>query len=147
MIPVTRRAEKLCMDTLLCNEAVRKLYGRDHIYQGFVEPNTLTTLNNYILIKRIDSSVMDKTCTGIGTGRLNRVRLQVDICDTRYSDMARKAALVCEILNDAFPSCVDGETYGTDGRGQKIFNVCSIDVIIWESAQEPQTSGAEDGTR
>lgn len=135
MIPVERRAEKLCVDALLASKQVLSIYGKDHIYQGYVEPNTLSTLDKYVLIKRISSQVCDKTVTGIGADRLRRVRLQVDVSDTRYSDMVRRSGLICEILNNVFPSCIDGDTYGTDGRGQKVFNVCSLDVIIYESME------------
>lgn len=135
MIPVERRAEKLCMDALLASPEIMQIYGKDHVYQGFVEPNTLATLDHYVLVKRIDANVMDKTVTGIGADRLRRVRLQIDVSDTRYSDMVRRSALICDILNKVFPSCIDGDTYGTDGRGQKVFNVCSLDVIIFESAE------------
>lgn len=136
MIPAKKRAEKLCMDALLKNAEVFSIYGRDHIYQGYVEPNTLASTNQYILIKRIDSIVQDPTTTGIGADRLRRVRLQIDVCDTRYTDMVRRAELIGDVLNKAFPSCLDGDTYGTGGRGQKVFNVASLDVIIFESARE-----------
>lgn len=134
MIPVQNRAEKKCMDALLANAELMSIYGKDTIYQGYVEPNTLARVDSYVLIRRVDSNRVDENATGEGADQLRRVRLQIDVSDTRYSDMVRRAELIKEILNNSFPSCVDGDEYGTDGRGQKVFNVCSIDAIIFESA-------------
>lgn len=134
MIPVQFRAEKLCMDVLLANPEIMAIYGKNRIYQGYVEANTLTRLDYYILIKRIDGIKQDATTTGSGADRLRRVSVQIDVSDTRYSDMVRRAEMIKEILNEAFPSCVIDDAYGTDGRGQKVFNVCSIDAHIWEAA-------------
>lgn len=134
MIPVEYHAEKLCMDALLANTEMRRIYGKDRIYQGYVEPNTLARVDSYVLIRRISSTTQDATTTGEGADQLRRVRLQIDVSDTRYSDMVRRAEIIKEILNNRFPSCIDGDEYGTDGRGQKVFNVCSIDAIIYESA-------------
>lgn len=136
MIPANNRAEKLCMDALLKSKEVRAIYAKEIIYQGYAEPNTLASTDRFILIKRIDSVMQDPTTTGEGADQLRRVRLQVDVCEVRYSDMVRHAELICKVLNEAFPSCLDGDTYGTDGRGQKVFNVASLDVIIFESARE-----------
>lgn len=136
MIPIERRAEKLVMDALLKDEEIRAIYGKNHVYQGYVEPNTLVSVDRYILVRRISSLSKAQTTTGGGADMLRRVRLQIDVYDTRYSDMARRAEHICEVLNNEFPSCIEGDTYGTDGRGQKVFNVCSIDAIIYESAEE-----------
>lgn len=122
------------MDALLANADVMRFFGKDLVYQGYAEPNTLARVDSYVLIKRIDANKVDGTLTGNGADKLRRVRLQIDVSHTRYSDMVRRAEMIKEILNDNFPSCVDGDTYGTDGRGQKVFNVCSIDALIWESA-------------
>lgn len=134
MIPVQFRAEKLCMDALLANPDIMRIYGKDLVYQGYAEPNTLARVDSYVLIHRISANKVDGNTTGEGADQLRRVRLQIDVLDTRYSDMVRRAEKIKEILNIAFPSCIDGDTYGTDGRGQKVFNVCSIDALIWESA-------------
>lgn len=134
MIPEQNRAEKLVMDALLSNAEMIKIYGKNNIYQGYVEPNTLAREDAYILIQRIDGQPVDKNTTGEGADQLRRVRVQVDVSDTRYSDMVRRSEMIKGLLNDRFPSCIDDETYGTDGRGQKVFNVCSIDLLIYESA-------------
>lgn len=134
MIPSEYRAEKLCMDALLASPDVMAIYGKDKIYQGYVEPNTLARVDYYVLIRRIDGHKVDATTTGEGADQLRRVRVQIDVSDTRYSDMVRRAELIKEVLNNRFPSCIDGDEYGTDGQGQKVFNVCSIDALIFESA-------------
>lgn len=133
MIPNEFRAEKLVMDRLLGDPDMMQIYGKNNIYQGYAAPNTLATVEAYILIRRISGFDVAQDLTGEGANKLRRVRLQIDVSDTRYSDMVRRAEKVKEILNSAFPSCIDGDTYGTEGRGQKIFNVCSIDVLIFES--------------
>lgn len=136
MIPLERRAEMLCMQALLGDEELMAIYERQQIYQGYVEPNTIASYDRFILVKRISAVSLAKTTTGEGADMLRRVRLQVDILDTRYSDMVRFSELVCKVLNEHFPSCIEGDVYGTDGRGQKVFNVCSLDVIIYESAED-----------
>lgn len=136
MIPLDRRAEMLCMQALLNDDELMSVYERQQIYQGYVEPNTLASYDRYILVKRISAISEAKTTTGEGADMLRRVRLQIDILDTRYSDMVRYSELVCKVLNEYFPSCIEGDTYGTDGRGQKVFNACSLDVIIYESAED-----------
>lgn len=136
MIPLERRAEMLVMQALLNDKDVMSVYERNQIYQGFVEPNTLATYDRYVLVKRISSISQAQTTTGEGADMLRRVRLQIDVLDTRYSDMVRYSEMISGILNDNFPSCMEGSNYGTDGRGQKVFNVCSLDVIIYESAED-----------
>lgn len=136
MIPIERRAEMLCMDALLGSRDVMAIYDSRHVYQGYVEPDTFTTLDRYVLIKRIDSLSKGQTTTGEGADMLRRVRLQVDVLDVRYADMVRYSEMICGVLNENFPSCLDGETYGTSRRGQKVFNVCSLDVILYESAED-----------
>lgn len=136
MIPLERRAEMLCIQALLGSRDVMAVYQRDQIYQGYVEPNTLATYERYILVKRISSLTPAKTTTGEGADDLRRVHLQIDILDTRYSDMVRYSEMICGALNYKFPSCIEGDVYGTDGRGQKVFNVCSLDVVIYESAED-----------
>lgn len=126
----------LCMQALLGSRELAGVYARDQIYQGYLPPNTPTSLERFVIIKRIDSISKGKTTTGEGADLLRRVRLQVDVWDIRYSDMVRYSEIISGVLNSAFPSCQDGQVYGTDGRGQKVFNVASLDVIIYESAED-----------
>lgn len=135
MIPVKNRAEKRCIDALLSDEAIVGIYGKNNIYMGYAAPNTLASVDCYILVRRIDASDVAPTTTGRGADCLRRVRVQIDVWDTRYSDMVRRAEMVKGALNMVFPSCIDGDTYGVEGRGQKNFNVCSIDAIIYEEAE------------
>lgn len=134
MIPWEYRADKVVMDVLLADPELMAIYGKENIYQGYAEPNTLARVDAYILVQRISAVPLDKTSTGEGADQLRRVRLQIDVSDTRYSDMVRRAEKIKGLLSENFPDCIDGDSYGTDGRGQKVFNVCSIDALVFESA-------------
>ena len=70
---------------------------------------------------------------GTKTNKLRKVRLQVDIADVNYTGMVDMSEMVMDVLETAFPSSVDGDTYGTVSAGQKIFNVCSVDLILYET--------------
>lgn len=145
IFPADRAAEKLCMDTLLRNEAVVAIYGRDRIYQGYVAPNTLASTNAYLLIQRVDAVTQDRsTGTPDAHDTLRLVRVQVDVSDVSYTDMKVRSELIKEVLKQRFDSCIDGDTYGTAGIGQKVFNVLSIDLNIYESATGDDYEGRSD---
>lgn len=133
MISVNRRAEKRCVDALLSDVNIRRIYSSTKIFQGYAAPNTLGTLNEFVLLQRISAVTLDRATDGTITDTLRRVRLQVDVSDTDYGKMVIRSELVRSVLERAFPSCVDDDTYGTISAGQKIFNVCSIDIILTES--------------
>lgn len=135
LFPADHAAEMLCINTLLGNEEVRAIYGRDWIFQGYVAPNTLASTSAYLLVKRIDAVTQDRsTGTPDAHDTLRLVRVQVDVSDVSYTDMKIRAELIKEVLKQRFDSCIDSETYGTAGIGQKVFNVMSIDLNIYESA-------------
>lgn len=136
MIPAKNRAEKIVMDALLKDKDILAIYGKDNVFQGYAVPNTMAALDRFVLIHRIDSINQAQTCTGAGANMLRRVRLQIDVWDVRYSDAVRYGEMIADILNREFPSCIDGDSYGTDGRGQKVFNVFHLDVIIYEQAEK-----------
>jgi hypothetical protein len=133
MISLNRRAEKQVLDALLANSGVMSVYGRNKIFQGFAAPNTLANLNEYVLIQRISANALDRATDGTETNKLRRVRIQIDISDIDYVKMVNRAEMTMGALETAFPSSIDGDTYGTVTAGQKVFNVCSIDVILTES--------------
>ena len=133
MIRGDRRAEKVCMDALLASPEILGIYGKEKIFQGYAAPNTLGTLDAYILIHRLDSITLDRVAGRVKTDKLRRVRLQVDVSDTDYGDMVSRSELVRDVLETAYQSCVDGDSDGTVSVGQKIFNVCSIDLLLTES--------------
>lgn len=133
MTPAKRRAEKLCIDALLASERVAEHFNKSAMFQGFVAPNTLATLDRYILLKRVDGVTLDRVTDGTKTNKLRRVRLQVDIADVNYVGMVDMSEMVMDVLETAFPSAVDGDTYGTVSAGQKVFNVCSVDLILYET--------------
>lgn len=133
MTPANRRVEKLCIDALLSSDRVAEHFKRTSVFQGFVAPNTLASLERYILLKRVDSISLDRVSDGTKTNKLRKVRLQVDIADVNYTGMVDMSEMVMDVLETAFPSSVDGDTYGTVSAGQKIFNVCSVDLILYET--------------
>ena len=133
MISIARRAEKQCVDAILADSRITTIYGRSKIFQGFVAPNTQSTIKEYILIKRISAVALDRATDGTKTNSLRRVRLQVDISDVDYTKMVQRAEIVMDVLETNFPSSIDGDTYGTVEAGQNVFNVCSIDVILTET--------------
>ena len=133
MISIARRAEKRCVDALLADDRIKKIYGSTKIFQGFVAPNTQATIKEYILLRRISSVALDRVSDGTKTNSLRRVRLQVDVSDIDYAKMVERAEIVMDVLETNFPSSIDGDTYGTDEAGQAVFNVCSIDVILTET--------------
>ena len=134
MISLARRAEKQCIDALLSSPEILKIYGATGVFQGFVAPNTLESRKEYIYVKRISAVSLDRGCVdGTPTGKLRRVRLQVDVSDSDYVKMVERSELVRSVLTKAFPPCIDGDTYGTAVNGQKVMNVSSIDVILIES--------------
>lgn len=133
-VSVARRAEKLCVDALLASSAITSIYGTTKIFQGYVKPETLASCTAYIYLRRISANVLDRACIdGTPTDKLRRVRLQVDVSDTSYTNMITRSELVRSVLTDAFPDCIDGDTYGTASSGQTVWNVCSVDVILIES--------------
>ena len=133
-ISANRRAEKLCVDALLASTAITNIYGTTKIFQGFVKPDTLASCTAYIYLRRISAVSLDRGCIdGTPTDKLRRVRLQIDVSDQSYSNMITRSELVRSVLTDAFPDCIDGDTYGTTAYGQTVWNVTSIDVILIES--------------
>lgn len=135
MFPPSRAAERLCMDTLLGNEDVRAIYGRDRIYQGYVAPNTLASTDAYLFLQRVSADSKDHSIDNPeANDTLRLVRVQLDVADVSYTNMKSRGELVKDVLKQRFDSCVDSETYGTAGIGQKVFNVLSIDLLIFESA-------------
>ena len=56
----------------------------------------------------------------------------IDVCDVSYGKMAEKSRLVRNVLRLAFPSCIDGSTKGIKSSGQTVWNVTSIDIILFE---------------
>lgn len=133
MIPINHRAEKVVIDALLNSEDVVKIYTNKRIFQGFAAPNTLSSVKEYILVQRVSSVALDRVLDGTATNKLRKVRIQIDVSDIDYTKMVARAEKVMQVLEDKFPSCVDGDTFGTVLVGQTVFNVCSIDVIINES--------------
>ena len=124
-------AEKQVYDALLANEEVRRIYGPSKIFQGYVAPNTLASSEEYVYISRVSDVTLDKGLDTIGD-TLRRVRIQVDVCDVEYSRMADRSALIRDVLRNAFPSSLDGSTRGTVASGQTVWNVTSLDIIIYE---------------
>ena len=134
MVSIANRAEKQAVDALLADADVLAIYGASRIFQGYVAPNTLTSTNEYVYLRRIDSVSIDRGCVDdTRTDRLRRVRLQVDVSDTNYTNMVARSEIVRAALTSRFPDCIDGDTYGTATVGTKVFNVTSIDVILTES--------------
>lgn len=137
MIPARNRAEKRVNDLLKSDPEITEIYSPNVIFQGFIEPNTLAARDAFVLIKRISSTVEGGgLIDGTPSDNLRRVRIQIDVSDVRYSDMANKSEKIRGCLEAAFPSCVDGDTYGTVTIGQKVFNVTSIDVLMTEIATD-----------
>jgi hypothetical protein len=134
MINLERRAEKQCIDALLSDPTLAKIYGAKGIFQGYVAPNTLESRKEYLYVKRISAVSLDRGCVdGTPSGNLRRVRLQVDVSDVNYVNMVERSELVRRVLTKAYPPCIDGDTYGIVQNGQKVMNVSSIDVILIES--------------
>lgn len=133
MIPVDRRAEKLCVDALLSDEKVLIEFGRSKIFQGFVAPNSLASLSRFIKLQRISDYTLDRVTDGTTTDRLRRVRLQIDVSEIGYDEAVRLSEMVRGVLESAFPSSISGGTYGTVSVGQKVFNVFSTDIILYET--------------
>lgn len=123
-------AEQAAYTALMANEEVRNFY-EGRVYQSYVAPNSLASLSSYILLSRVSDVALDRTCDTVGD-TLRRVRLQVDVCDVDYSRMVEKSRLVRNVLRLAFPSCVDGSTKGVISSGQTVWNVTSIDIILFE---------------
>lgn len=128
-----RRAEKRAVDALLKSEAIASEFKRTSIFQGFVAPNTMASLQRYILLKRVDSIALDRVIDTTKCNKLRKVRLQVDVAEMDYSEMVKLSEMVMDVLETAFPSSVDGEVYGTVSVAQDVFNVCSIDIILYET--------------
>lgn len=125
------------MSALLDDETVSSLYGKSKIFHGYAAPNTLGTLDSYVLVHRIDSLTLDAgVIDGTITDKLRRVRLQVDVADVSYERMVERSEIVKDALERKFPSCIDSDTNGVAVIGQKVWNVCSVDIIIIESEEE-----------
>lgn len=122
--------EQLVYETLMADEELKKFYG-DRVFQSYVAPNSLASLTSYILISRISDVTLDRNLDTPGD-TLRRVRLQIDVCDVSYGKMAEKCRLVRNVLRLAFPSCIDGSTKGIISSGQTVWNVTSIDIILFE---------------
>lgn len=137
MIVGDKRAESKCLKALLDDAAVTGLYGKSGIFHGYAAPNSLATLDSYVLIHRIDSVTLDAgVIDGTITDKLRRVRLQVDVADVSYQRMVERSEIIKDALERKFPSCIDSDTNGVAVIGQKVWNVCSVDIIIIESEEE-----------
>lgn len=137
MVPGKNRAERRIIDALKNDPEITRIYSPNSIFQGYMVPNTLSALDSYVLVKRISSSVRGGgLIDGTESDNLRRVRVQIDVSDIRYSDMANKSEKIRGCLEAAYPSSIDGDTYGTVTIGQKVFNVTSIDVLMDELATD-----------
>ena len=123
-------AEKRVYDVLNSDEDVKSIY-EDRIFQGYVAPNSLSTMSSYIYISRVSDVSLDRNLDTPGD-TLRRVRVQIDICDINYSDMVTRSFIVRRLLRRVFPSCIDGSTKGIVSFGQKTWIVTSIDLILFE---------------
>lgn len=122
--------EQSVYESLMADEELKKFYG-DRVFHSYVAPNSLASLTSYILISRISDVTLDRNLDTPGD-TLRRVRLQIDVCDVSYSQMAEKSRLVRNVLRLAFPSCIDGSAKGIVSSGQTVWNVTSIDIILFE---------------
>lgn len=136
MIDKKERAEGRVIDALREDEFLRKLYYPRKMFQGYVAPNTLSSLKEYIFLSRISTVPLDTDYVdGLKGATLRRVRLQIDVYDKSFTDMVERSERVCDVLRAAFPSCLDGTTNGVVRSGQSTWNVTSIDVILTEKEE------------
>ena len=105
MIVGDKRAESKCLKALLDDATVMGLYGKSGIFHGYAAPNSLATLDFYVLIHRIDSVTLDAgVIDGTITDKLRRVRLQVDVADVSYQRMVERSEIIKDALERKFPS-------------------------------------------
>lgn len=127
-------AEKQVYDAILADENLKARY-KNRIFQGFVAPDSLASVPSYIYVTRISDTALDRNLDMLGD-TLRRVRLQVDVCDVSYAEMAVRSREVRDVLRRNFPSCIEGSSKGMFNSGQTVWNVTSIDVILFEEEYE-----------
>ena len=124
-------AEKQVYEAILLDEEAQKIYGVSKIFQGYAAPNSLASLSEYLYITRVSDVSLDRNLDTPGD-TLRRVRLQIDVCDVNYGRMVERSKIIRRVLKQSFPSCIDGSTKGVVSSGDVVWNVTSIDIILFE---------------
>lgn len=123
--------EKKVYEAIIENTELKNIYGQNKVFQGYVAPNSLAHLSEYVYITRVSDVSLDRTLDTVGD-TLRRVRLQIDVCDLNYENMAERSRIIKNVLKTKFPSCIDGSTKGVVSVGTRVWNVTSIDIILFE---------------
>lgn len=125
-------AEKQIFDVLYSNKELFSIYG-NNMFLGSVTPNILSSVPAYLFVQRISGTTLDSNYVdGTPGDQLRRVRIQVDIADVDYTNMTKRSLIVRSAVKGAFPSSIDSDTSGYVAVGQKIFEVCSLDLVLTE---------------
>lgn len=125
-------AEKQIFDVLYNNKELFSIYG-NNMFLGSVTPNVLSSVPAYLFVQRISGTTLDSNYVdGTPGDQLRRVRIQVDIADVDYTNMTKRSLIVRSAVKGAFPSSIDSDTSGYVAVGQKIFEVCSLDLVLTE---------------
>lgn len=128
------RVEKFVRDAIINDPVLKKTFPSKKVFLGYAAPNTLSSLNEYILIQRIGSTTLDNDyIDGTLGDTLRRVRLQIDVSNVAYEKCVEHSEKIKMVLKTKFPSCIEDETMGYTEIGQKVWVVSSIDIFLTES--------------
>lgn len=132
LLKATQRAEIKLFQLLIKSQEVKNFFG-ENIFQGIVEANTIANAKRFVLIHRISGDTLGKTLSDVGDS-LRSVRIQVDVMSTNYAEATEGSEIIRGLAETEFPSCVDGDHYGTTQIGQNIWHIQSVDFILEEGA-------------
>lgn len=131
-LKLIKRAETKLFQLFIKSQDIKNFFG-ENIFQGIVEANTVANTKRFVLIHRISGDTLDKTLSDRGD-LLRSVRIQVDVMGVSYADATEGSEIIRNVAETEFPSCVDGDHYGTTQIGQNIWHIQSVDFILEEGA-------------